>query len=163
MIIGVGLLVIMLAFRIHNAPFNSLIIDGDREVQSRSGIIEIDLEERFDAQDYVGYGSPTIIEFCTSSCPGCHQLHSQYKEFLRMRPDIAVRQIIIPDNWSSNGIKNQYSVNIATTPHILIFNSDGDLVAKDEGKKKLGLKCLNKWMNKESKKDWERRQESTGK
>jgi len=98
----------------------------------------------------------TIIEFYTESCLGCRRLKAHYRKFLPLRPDIMVKRVRMPDNWTPDWAYNRFHLNIAATPHILIFDANGKLVAADTGFDKDGFDLLYKWMNAELRQQWNR-------
>jgi len=111
----------------------------------------------FNVYDLPVPGLMTIVEFYTESCPGCKKLKSQYKRFLKVRPDVAVRRVRMPDDWQPDWAKRQFGLMIGSTPHVLVFNENGEPVAMDEGENKAGFTMLYAWMNAELRKQWERK------
>lgn len=101
-------------------------------------------------------GAPTIVEFYTDSCTGCQRLHQHYKRFLAVRPDVVVRQVHMPDNWNVDWARQRFHQEIGSTPHILIYGADGQLLAGDVGLQKAGFDLLYEWLNAELKKEFER-------
>jgi len=114
----------------------------------------------FDASRYVEQGVFTVVELYTDGCSGCKLLHSQYPQFLRVRPDVAVRQVHIPEDWQVAQMQQEFGVAMVSTPHILIYDTQGKLVAGDAGTTKSGFKLLYDWMNAELEKEWKRQQGS---
>lgn len=114
----------------------------------------------FDASRYAERGVFTVVELYAEWCSGCKLLHSQYPQFLRVRPDVAVRLVHIPENWQVAQMQREFGVEIASTPHILIYDTQGKLVAGDAGTTKAGFKLLYDWMNAELEKEWERQHSS---
>lgn len=88
----------------------------------------------------------TVVELYTTSCPGCKKLKKYYDKFLPRRPDIAVRRVRLPEDWSADEVSAQYSTNVMGTPHILIFDQDQEVIAEDDGNKRHGSTLLKKWI-----------------
>lgn len=104
----------------------------------------------FDIHDYVSPGQATVVEFYVSWCPGCKALNSNYTQFMRLRPDVAIRRIKMIDKWGHSWAKKQYGLDIHSTPHIIIFNPEGQIAIQDKGKNKEAYNYLYKWMNSEA-------------
>ena len=140
-------------------PFGNktMVAYGSSVFEEGTGVQHIELHGIFDAQDYIEPGQPTIIEFYTDICIGCRQLHDHYKQFLKLRPDVAVQQIRLDRYWKPQDLWEAHEVRVERTPHIVIYAPDGKLIAEDEGKDKSGFEFLYKWMNHEIKEDWKRR------
>lgn len=137
----------------------NMVAYGEYEYEDLSGKEEAYLKGIFDAEDYIVSGQPTVIELYTDSCTGCRQLDGHLKTFLKIRPDVVVKQIRLDDYWTPEEMLESYNINIAKTPHIIIYDAAGNLIAKDDGKEDdSGFDFLYKWMNKEIKMDWKRRQ-----
>ena len=153
----------------HLVIFNSLIQilllsvslggcgNGDRMVDlgledfmDMAGIQEIKVDGVFAAEDYVAPGLPTIIEFYNDSCIGCRQLDQNYKNFLRLRPDVAVRRIQVPDRWDPQELWQEHRLRIVAIPHIMVYGPDGKLIAADDGDHKAGFDFLYRWMDSEA-------------
>ena len=140
-------------------PFgpDSMVARGFVVFEAGTNIQEVTLNDVFDANDYIEQGQPTVIEFYSNRCPGCKMLYGHLKQFVSLRPDVAVQQILLSDYWRPDHVWKSYKVDIRSVPHIIIYGPDGKLVARDEGMDKSGFEFLYKWMNDEIKKDWNRR------
>ncbi len=137
----------------------NMVAYGENEYENYSGKEEAYLNGVFDAKDYIVSGQPTIIELYTDSCSGCRLLEGHLKTFLKIRPDVAVKQIRLDEYWKPEEMLNNYNINVAKTPHIIIYDASGELIAKDDGQEDdSGFDFLYKWMNKEIEMDWERQQ-----
>jgi hypothetical protein len=134
-----------------------MVAPGSMVFEGGTNIQKVNLVGAFDANDLIEQGQPTVIEFYSNRCPGCIQLNGHLKQFVNLRPDVAVQQILLSDYWRPDDVLNAYKVNIRSVPHIIIYGPDGNLVARDEGMDKSGFEFLYKWMNDELKKDWNRR------
>ena len=117
---------------------------GSKTAEERAGIQRVQLHGIFNAKDYIEPGLPTIIEFYTDACAGCRVLHGHFKKFLRLRPDVAVRQIRLPNDWQPQRVWRDHNVKVGFTPFIIIYGSDGELIAQDEGRSSKGFDYLYK-------------------
>ena len=98
-------------------------------------------------------GLITIVEFYTDSCHGCQLLKGQLNDFLRWRPDVAVRMIRLPENWQPADASRAYGIDIRATPYIALFDAEGKLVASDAGMDMKGFNLLYQWMHAEQGRD----------
>jgi thiol-disulfide isomerase/thioredoxin len=114
------------------------------------GIEEIVLRGRFDPLEHVVDGQPTLIEFSADYCPGCRALHRSYDRFLAVRPDVAVRQVNLPDDWNPEEISRRHGVLIRAIPHVIVFGPDGDLLAMDTPQGFHGYEFLLGWIAEET-------------
>ena len=93
-IIGlIGLCIFLLVQRKGIFRDRAMVDSGVEAIEERAGIQLMRLDGIFEAKDYIEPGLPTIIEFCTEACVGCRTLHNHYKKFLKIRIDVAIRQI----------------------------------------------------------------------
>lgn len=95
-------------------------------------------------------GVVTVVYFHDDQCPGCLQLDKNLIDFLRVRPDVAVRKISMSLNgdayWKAI---HDYQWRIYMAPCILIFGKNGKLIAADDKTDASGYDLLMTWMNKE--------------
>ena len=103
----------------------------------------------FDINELSSYGQVTVVDFYVSWCSACKRLSSDYKKFLKARPDVAIRRVKMKDKWNEQWAMQKYGLDIKTTPHVLIFDAEGRLIVQDAGGDKSGLKLLYKWMSEE--------------
>lgn len=111
----------------------------------------------FEVNHLVSPGQVTIVEFFTEACTACKQLSQHYRQFLPLRPDIVVKRVKMPDNWSEAWAARQFHLSIGATPFIHIYDINGELLAADVGRDGDGRETLYKWMNSELRKDHARR------
>jgi hypothetical protein len=137
---------------------NRMVAYGSDEAEDEAGLEVVEPEGEFLAEDYIISGLPTVILFGTKMCPGTKRLKTQFKQFLNLRSDVAVRQIYLPNDWQPDDVREEYQIDVGSVPHIIIYDSDGELVAQDEGRDKKGFEFLYKWMNDEIQKDWKEKQ-----
>ena len=60
-----------------------------------------------------------------------------------MRPDVAFKFIETSDRWRAE-------LNIASVPHIVIYDAQGDRIAADHGSDKAAYQLLGHWINEET-------------
>jgi thiol-disulfide isomerase/thioredoxin len=114
------------------------------------GIQQIELQGRFDPTAHIVQGQPTIIEFYSDFCPGCRRLHQSYVSFLAARPDVAVRQVHLPDDWDPRAFLREHGVLIRAIPHVMVFGPDGSLLAMDTPEGFHGYEFLLGWIDAET-------------
>ena len=121
------------------------------QVDSQSGIKDRSTVggAGFDVNELSAYGQVTVVDFNVSWCSACKRLAKDYQKFLKARPDVAIRSVKMKDKWNEKWALERYSLDIKTTPHILIFDAQGRLITQDIGSDKAGLKLLYKWMSEE--------------
>jgi len=163
--IKVIIIVVVIAgglYQVFKPPGKMEVLMTPMEVMSESGVRHVGVTpgSDFDADDLAEPGSLTIVEFYTDACSGCRSLHQHYQRFLALRPDVAVRQIRMPDKWSVNSAMRMYGLSIGSTPHIHIYDPQGQALAKDEGRNKAGFNLLYEWMNAELRKEFRNQQSS---
>lgn len=93
----------------------------------------------------------TVVIFHDDTCPACVDLDRNLADFTRLRPDVAIRKVRITLNGNAyySAIRN-YRWPIYLMPCVLIFNSDGKLIAADEKTNADGGDLLNRWMDREA-------------
>ncbi len=122
------------------------------------GIQEIRVNGMFVAEEHIVPGSPTVFYFCTENYPDCRRLHDKsYPALLLLRTDVAVRYIRLPEDWNSRAVSGEYQLNIKEIPHVIICDSDGRLIAKDDGESNSGEEFFKKWFKDEIIKKWKRK------
>jgi hypothetical protein len=94
-------------------------------------------------------GRITVFVFTSDSCPSCEKLDRFLRMLTGRRGDVAVRLIDVGYRWSSQQVRMDYGINIATVPHVVIYGSDGKLIARDDGREKEALELLCEWVNTE--------------
>lgn len=119
--------------------------------------VSLDDTDGFDLQSLAEPERIVIVEFYTKRCPGCRRLHQHFQRFLPLRPDVVVKRVEMPDDWTPEWAANRYQLAIGSTPHIVIFDAQGVQLAADDGLNKKGFALLYQWMNTELRKQWEER------
>lgn len=122
------------------------------EAQVGNRFVEIDQANLPTTPDrFAEPGVITVVYFHDDTCPGCSQLDRNLDDFLRVRPDVAVRKIRISldgDDAYYKAIKN-YRWKIFAVPCILLFGKSGTLIAADERINGAGQDLLEEWIGKE--------------
>lgn len=106
----------------------------------------------FDVNEYAVPGQVTVVVFYVSWCSACKRLDGAFNRFLKVHPDVAVRKIEMKDKWNVPWAKKQFGLVITGTPHLVIFDADGSVLAQDDGRNKKALRYVYKWMDAELRK-----------
>lgn len=95
-------------------------------------------------------GVVTVVYFHDRECTGCATLDSNLSEFLKVRPDVAVRKVSMSpgSNGYTKAIRD-YRWNIFSAPTILIFDRNTNLIAADEKLNNAGYDLLIEWISRE--------------
>ncbi len=115
-------------------------------------IIKTNGGPNFDVNRLAEPGLVTVVEFYTTWCPTCKQLNQVYQRFIKVRPDVAIRRVQMKDKWHTAWAKKQYSLDITGTPHVLIFDQQGNVLTQDDGGDKQAYHELWQWMQDELRK-----------
>lgn len=94
-------------------------------------------------------GRVNVFAFCFDSCPGSRKLRGYLGRFTKMRPDVAFQVVDLGPQWRRKDCEQAYGIKIGSVPHVMIYDSDGILLAGDTRESKEGLELLLEWMNKE--------------
>ncbi len=127
-------------------PKDHLATVIDPLIQAESGRSGLKIVETTDPYLVAEYGMFTIVEFYTDACSTCKKLKTYYEKFLPLRPDVAVRRIKLPNNWSTESAKGQYNLDIRGTPHILIYDDTKSLLIEDDGNDWAASKLVWEWI-----------------
>lgn len=95
-------------------------------------------------------GVVTVVVFHDDDCYGCKRLSSDLDHFSTLRPDVAIRKVAI--NVAKDGIEktiNDFQWPVWTTPHVLIFDKAGKIIAADHKTESEGFELLEKWIETE--------------
>jgi len=87
-------------------------------------------------------GRHTVIAFYNLGCSACVTLSRHLQYLSRLRPDVAIRLVRLNSPLAMK-------FNVASVPHIIIYDCNGSLVAQDRGSDKAGLELLYNWMKRE--------------
>ena len=91
-------------------------------------------------------GRFTIVVFIADTNSACRRLENNLYRFLWIRPDIAVKKVTIGFRSDTQAMLAGHRIDLASVPHVLIFDPKGNVVAQDIGFNKKGLKLLDDWM-----------------
>jgi len=114
------------------------------EAQVGNRFVEVDRDKLpITPKDLAESGVVTVVYFHDDTCYGCGRLDRDLNDFLRVRPDVAVRKVRMSLNGDAyyQAIKD-YQWKIYTAPCILIFGKDGKLIAADERTNSTGQDLL---------------------
>ena len=94
-------------------------------------------------------GRVNVFAFYSDSCPGSRQLCGYIGGFTRLRPDVAFQMVNLGPQWRHKDYKTAYGIELGSVPHVMIYDSDGTLLAGDNRSSKGGLELLSDWINRE--------------
>jgi len=109
---------------------------------SRGGVLQFP-NPPADPSDIRQPGRINVITYYSDSCPGSRQLGAYIGHLSRMRPDAAFQMV----NVSS---RRDCGIELTSTPHVMIYATDGALLAADSGDSKEGVELLCDWLNRQA-------------
>lgn len=141
----------------HKSPVEKLMVPvtGYTEAQTGSRFVQIDPAILPVTPHYLAVpGVNTIVYFHDKNCHACVQLDQNLVDFLRQRPDVAVRKVSMTVEGDAyyQAIRD-FKWKVWMAPAILIFDRQGKLIAADNGTDFAGGELLDDWMEKEAKKE----------
>ena len=143
-----------LAIRKSDLDILMIPVTGYTEEQTGNRFVEVDpVKLPISPRDLAEYGVVTVVYFHDDTCHGCRTLDRELEDFLRVRPDVAVRKVRLSLNGDAyyDAIKN-YRWKIYMAPCVLIFGKNGKLIAADDRTDSSGQELLEEWISKELKK-----------
>lgn len=98
-------------------------------------------------------GVTTIVYFHDKNCVNCIKMDVDVDDFLRLRPDVAVRKVSIAVEGDAyyKAIRD-FQWKVYLSPSFVIFDKNGKMIAADEGTDDAGSELLTEWMVKEAEK-----------
>ena len=99
-------------------------------------------------------GAYTIIEVYTNHCDRCKVLEAKFPTLLRKRGDIVIKRVRefsgrisfdsqqAQEKWSNHQDSMMDFYQVKSTPHIKIYDGNGNSLTKDQGSKKSGTGLL---------------------
>ena len=94
-------------------------------------------------------GRVNVFTFYSDSCEGSLKLRQYIGRFTNLRPDVTFQMVDLGPEWRQKDHETAYGIKLASVPHVMIYDSDGALLAGDTRGSKGGLELLLDWMNKE--------------
>ena len=94
-------------------------------------------------------GRVNVFTFYSDSCPGSQKLRGYIGRFTQVRPDVTFQMVDLGPQWRQKDCYQAYGIKLGSVPHVMIYDSDGSLLARDTRGGKDGLDLLVDWMNKE--------------
>lgn len=143
-------------FATHKSDVDKLMVPvtGYTEAQTGNRFVQVDESLLPVTPHYLAVpGVTTIVYFHDKNCGACIQMDRNLVDFLRMRPDVAVRKVSMTVEGDAyyKAIRD-FKWKVYMSPGILIFDKKGKLIAADEGTDFSGGALLDEWMEKEAKK-----------
>jgi hypothetical protein len=143
-------------FATHKSPLEKLMVpvSGYTEAQAGNRFVELDPAILPVTPHYLAVpGVNTIVYFHDKNCHACVQMDQNLADFLRLRPDVAVRKVsMTPEGDAYYKAIRDFKWKVWMAPGILIFDKKGKLVAADDGTDFSGGELLDRWMEQEAKK-----------
>lgn len=104
-------------------------------------------------------GQNTIIEVYAPSCPACKQFEGMIPKMQKLRPDVYIQQVNITDGFLKGTLSKKIKSDlrqdgICSTPHLVIVDTQGDIVVADNCNTKEAYKYFYTWYNAENKKSF---------
>jgi len=94
-------------------------------------------------------GRVNVFTFYSNSCPGSRKLCAFVRGFTNIRPDVAFQMVNLGDQSRGSDFEALYGIKVQSVPHIMIYDTEGTLLAGDDRQSKAGLELLCDWINKE--------------
>lgn len=103
-------------------------------------------------------GFYTIVEVYSDECATCRKIESKFPALLKAREDIIIRRVRLfsgaisfstveeSQKWRAKQNAMQDFYGYYGTPHIEIYDEKGEVIVKDEGRRKPGLQMLKQWL-----------------
>lgn len=153
-------LLLLVAGIVYFATYKSAVdklmvpVTGYTEAQTGNRFVELDRALLPVTPHYLAVpGVTTIVYFHDKNCAACLQMDVNLADFLRQRPDVAVRKVSMTVEGDAyyQAIRD-FKWKVWMAPAILIFDKKGKLLAADDGTDFSGGELLDAWMEKEAKK-----------
>ena len=143
-------------FATHKSEVDKLMVPvtGYAEAQTGNRFVEVDQALLPVTPHYLAVrGVATIVYFHDNNCAGCVTMDQNLADFLRLRPDVAVRKVSMTVEGDAyyKAIRD-FQWKVWMSPGILVFDKKGKLIAADDGTDFSGTELLEEWMEKEAKK-----------
>lgn len=115
-------------------------------------------DSRTSFADLAEPGAYTIVEVYTDLCVICKELETKFPSLLSQRKDFVIRRVRLHagaisfstteemQEWRARGDAMQEFFNYYGTPHIEIFDANGNPIAIDDGSNKAGFNTLKSWL-----------------
>lgn len=94
-------------------------------------------------------GRINVFTFYAEDCPGSQKLRGYIERFTNIRPDVTFQMVDLGQKWRQRDLEKAYGIELASVPHVMIYTSDGALLAGDTRTNKVGLELLCDWMKRE--------------
>ena len=94
-------------------------------------------------------GRINVFAFYSDNCGGSRQLRGYIGRFTKLRPDVTFQMVDLGPQWRQKDHEEAYGIKLGSVPHVMIYDSDGALLAGDTRSSKDGLELLVDWMQRE--------------
>ena len=130
-----AIVVIAIYFFMSGSEIDTLMKLPDVHKNPSSGLIELDTSgyERISVHEIASDGLISVILYYEDGCPTCSQYLGYLETLNKLRPDIAIRSVKVPDNIYTDVLYEKYGVEFVKTISFVIVDSTGKIVAADGG------------------------------
>jgi hypothetical protein len=94
-------------------------------------------------------GRINVFTFYSDSSEGSQKLRRYIERFTNIRPDAAFQILDLGPQWRQVDCEKTFGIKLDSIPHVMIYDSDGTLLAGDTRNSKDGLELLLNWMRRE--------------
>lgn len=102
---------------------------------SSSGLKDLDTseDEKIPIHDIAANGLLSVILYYEDGCPTCSDYLGYLQTMNKLRPDIAITSVKVPDNIYTDVLYRKYGVKFVRTISFVIVDAKGKIVAIDGG------------------------------
>lgn len=122
-------------FLLPNSEIDDLMELPAVHKNTNSGLVDLDTseDETISIHDIATNGLLSVILYYEEGCPVCSDYLGYLKTMNKLRPDIAITSVKIPDNIYTDVLYRKYGVQFVKTISFVIVDAKGKIVAIDGG------------------------------
>jgi len=134
-LIALIVVAVLVYFLMPNSELDDLMALPAIHKNNNSGLEDLDTsgDEKISIHDIAADGLLSVILYYEDGCPTCSQYLGYLNTMNKLRPDIAITSVKVPDNIYSNVLYQKYGVQFVRTISFVIVDANGEIVAKDGG------------------------------
>ena len=95
-------------------------------------------------------GRINVFVFYSENWEGSRKFRKHIDQFAQLRPDVAFQMIDLGPQWRKRDCTEDYGIQLARIPHLVIYAADGRLLAADNHTEKSAFELLADWGKRES-------------